>query len=317
MDGNVLFISYAHRDMDPLNWLERLKLYLAPLRRQELVDIWDDSRIRVGSEWRSEIRAAMDRATAAILLVGPGFLASEFIAGEELPALLAAAKTRGTKIYPLVVGYCAYKQSELEPYQAFNDPDMPLEALTTAEQNKILNEISLAVDQDLQRSQASARSRQDLGTDTLSAMKEINKHLKNTGAAVRAQYRRRDMLAKMIEDRLEVKQELEYENFFFRYYGKLNDEEKFQFEQIRAMTEGPLYEGNQNLLRIIEQHPQVVEEIPALADLIQHLVFWLNKYDKVFAKRPEMCLLYAGVEDGVPFPKGVEHKVEQWLEAHG
>jgi len=26
--------------MDPVNWVERLKLYLAPLRRKELVDIW-------------------------------------------------------------------------------------------------------------------------------------------------------------------------------------------------------------------------------------------------------------------------------------
>src|SRR5882762_9274750 len=107
MPGNALFISYGHRDMEPINWLDRLKLYLAPLRRQELVDIWDDSGIRAGSEWRKEIETELKRATSAILLVGPGFLASEFIAAHELPLLLKAAKIRGTKIYPLVVGYCA------------------------------------------------------------------------------------------------------------------------------------------------------------------------------------------------------------------
>jgi hypothetical protein len=313
---NALFISYGHRDMEPVNWVERLKLYLAPLRRQELVDVWDDSMIRAGSEWRREIGAALDRATATILVVGPGFLASDFIAQQELPSLLEAAEGRGAKIYPLVVGYCAYKLSVLEKYQAFNDPDKPLEALTPAEQNKILNGLSLAVDEDLRHGQAPTMPPPLLVTDTRQAMNEIAKYLQNTGAAFVAQSRRRNQLVAMIEDRLKVKENLEYENFFFRYYGKLNDEEKFQFEQIRAMTEGPLHDGNQKILSIIEGHPQVLEEIPRLVALRQHLVFWLNKYDKVFAKRPEMCLLYTGVEDQVPFPKGLDLEVAQWIREH-
>lgn len=316
MPTTALFISYSHRDMEPINWVERLKLYLAPLRRKELVDIWDDSRIGVGSEWRREIRAALDRATSAILVIGPGFLASDFIAREELPLLLEAAERRGAKIYPVIVAYCAYKRSVLEKYQTFNDPDMPLEALTPAEQNKILNDLSLAVDADLRHGQTPTMPSPVLATDTRQAMNQIAEYLEITRTAFIAQCHRRDLLVRMIEDRLKVKEDLEYENFFFRYYGKLNDEEKFQFEQIRAMTEGPLHDGNQKMLSIIEGHPQVLEEIPALAALRQHLVFWLNKYDKVFSKRPEMCLLYTGVENGVPFPDGVDREVAQWIKEH-
>jgi hypothetical protein len=316
MPSNALFISYGRRDMEPIHWLERLKLYLAPLRRQELVDIWDDSKIRVGSEWRKEIKTELERATAAILLVGPGFLASEFVATHELPVLLDAAKTRGAKIYPLIVGYCAYRQSVLEKYQAFNDPDTPLEALGAADQNKILNQVSLTVDEDLRHGAVPLKSPQMLATDRRQAMKEIGKELENTGTAFVAQCRRRDDLVEMIEGRLRFKNNLEYENFFFRYYGQLNGEEKFQFEQIRAMTEGPLHEGNQKILQIIEQHPEVLEEIPALTDLRQHLVFWLNKYEKVFSKKPEMCVLYTGVEDGVPFPEGIDKQVAKWIRKH-
>jgi len=316
MSSNTLFISYGHRDMTPINWLDRLKLYLAPLRRQELVDIWDDTRLEVGRDWRSEIKANMERASSAILLVGPGFMASEFIAGQELPVLLAAATTRGARIYPLVVGYCGYKRSILERYQAFNDPEMPLEALTTAEQNKILNQLSLIVDQDIRHSHSSEKTRLDSTTDIYLAMKEIDEHLKNTRIAFEAQCRRRNDLIQMMIKRLNIKEMLEYENFFFRYYGKLNEEERFQFEQMRAMTEGPIYGDNQAILKIIEQHQEVIDEVPELADLKQHLVFWLNKYDKVFSKRPEMCLLYTGVEDGVPFPTGLDYKVKQWLKIH-
>ena len=53
-----------------------------------------------------------------------------------------------------------------------------------------------------------------------------------------------------------------------------------------------------------------------MADLRQHLVFWLDKYERVFLKRPEMCLLYTGVEDGVPFPNGVDEKVRRWIKTH-
>jgi len=189
----------------------------------------------------------------------------------------------------------------LEKYQAFNDPDVPLEALTPAEQNKILNELSATVDADLRHAEAPGKPSLVLVADSRQALVEIAKYLEGTAVAFAAQCRRRDQFVEMIRDRLSVEDTLEYENFFLRYYGRLNDEEKFQFQQIRAITEGPLHDGNQRILSLVEDHPQVLQEVPALAALRQHLVFWLNKYDRVFSERPEMCLLYTGVEDGVPF----------------
>ena len=63
-------------------------------------------------------------------------------------------------------------------------------------------------------------------------------------------------------------------------------------------------------------HPEVLDELLSLADLHQHLVFWLNKFEKVFARRPEMCLLYTGVEDGVPFPENLDAELKTWIESH-
>jgi hypothetical protein len=117
-----LFISYAHRDMEQINWLERLTLYLAPLREHGDVEIWADSKLEAGDHWRKEIDAALQRATAAILLVGPRFLESNFIAKVELPKLLDSARKGGTRIYPLVVGYCGYNRSKLEPYRPSTTP---------------------------------------------------------------------------------------------------------------------------------------------------------------------------------------------------
>jgi hypothetical protein len=302
--------------MTPIHWLDRLRRYLAPLRGNDLVEIWDDSRIGAGSDWRAEIDTALQRATAAILLVGPDFLASDFIASKELPVLLDASKRRGTKLYPLVVGYCGYTRSVLEPYQAFNDPNVPLEALSTADQNKVLNDISMAVDEALRHAQPVVAQGPVRISDTHAAMKEIAENLDNAQTAFIAQARRRDALVATIRKRLGVGEVLQYEKFFFRFYDELDRMERFEFDQIRAMTEGPLYEGNKRILQIMERHPEVLDELPVLADLRQHLVFWLNKYEKMFLKRPEMCLLYTGVEDGVPFPDKAHRQVDQWLAKH-
>jgi hypothetical protein len=314
--ANTLFISYGHGDMKPVDWVERLELYLAPFRRKGVVDIWDDKRIAPGAEWRQEIAQALNRSTAAILVVGPAFLASDFIAQHELPRLLTAAKTDGVSIYPLIVAYCAYTRSDLGPYQAFNDPNTPLEALPTAEQNRILNDLSLTVDRDLRAATLSAQADASPSFSMKQVLTQIAREMDKTDTAFTAQCRRRNVLVGMLRKRLKIDERLEYENLFFRYYGNLNDDEKFQFEQIRAMTEGPLHDGNETILRIIESNPQLLEEIPSLEDLRQHIVFWLNKYDKVFVKRPEMCLLYTGVEDGVPFPDHAHYDVDKWLETH-
>ena len=306
-----LFISYSHADMAPIDWLAKLKLYLAPLRRGELVEVWDDTALRVGEDWRLQIDEAMDRASAAVLLVGPGFLASEFISRQELPALLSAARNHGVKIYPLIVGHCAYRLSDLEPYQAFNEPDDPLESLLPADQNKILNRLSMDVDEALRHAKVVDPGRKP--RDLKAPVRAIGQYLQDTRIAFIAQARRRNDLVNAITKRLKFNNDLEFEKFFYRYYQQMSAEERFQFDQIRAMTEGPLYTGNRGILEIINQNPELLDEISGLTALRQHLVFWLNKYDKVFLNTPKMCLLYTGVEDGVPFPVGLDAEIARFL----
>jgi len=316
-----LFISYGHADQAPVNWLDRLQQYLAQSRQLNAIDPWADTRIQPGARWRDEIAAAMERASAAILLVGPAFLGSEFIASDELPTLLKAAAARGCSVYPVVTGYCAYRTSVLEPYQAVNNPDVPLEALEFKDQNRVLNDLSITVDREIRgRAAAGAGAAAvapplDRGGPLAQTIREIARALGDTRTAFRAQAARRDELVAAIRQRLTA-EHLQYEKFFQKYYPQLSDAERFVFDQIRAMTDGPLHDGNQRILTMIERQPAVLDEIPSLVALRQHLVFWLNKYDKVFARRPDMCLLYTGVEDRVPFPDTIDRDISGWLKAH-
>jgi hypothetical protein len=77
-----VFVSYNHRDRI---WLERLQVHLKPLVRQNAIDLWDDTRLRPGTNWREDIQQAVASAQIAILLISADFLASDFIDTDELP----------------------------------------------------------------------------------------------------------------------------------------------------------------------------------------------------------------------------------------
>ena len=66
----------------------------------------------------------------AVLLVSADFLASDFIADNELPPLLVAAENEGVIILPVIVSPCLFTNvPALARFQAVNLPSKPLSAL--------------------------------------------------------------------------------------------------------------------------------------------------------------------------------------------
>jgi len=149
---NSVFISYAHADQGKRNWRGRLRNFLLPFGQE--LDVWDDSRIETGAQWRGEIDIALKRARVAVLLIGPSFLGSQFIAQNELPPLLQAAAAEGVIILPLITNYCSYEKTTLAKFQAFNDPKKPLEAMGLSQQNQRLQEFAEKIADAFNRSSA-------------------------------------------------------------------------------------------------------------------------------------------------------------------
>lgn len=146
-DAPLVFVSYSHADA---KWLKRLRVHLKPLERYGTIDLWDDTRITPGKQWRDEVREALGRAKAAVLLITADFLASDFIANDELPPLLAAAEERGTKILPVIIKPCRFEQTEeLSRFQAVNPPSKPLVAMRSAGQEDLFVKLSHTIEQAL------------------------------------------------------------------------------------------------------------------------------------------------------------------------
>lgn len=136
--GKPLFISYSHEDQE---WIQKIRIWLAPLEQKGLVRIWTDGDIKPGQEWRKEIEQALTEAKAALLLVTQNFLASDFIQTRELPSLLEAAREKGLVILWIAVAECLYEDSPIERYQAMNDPKRPLAKLKPDELDSALKAI--------------------------------------------------------------------------------------------------------------------------------------------------------------------------------
>jgi len=135
LSGGSLFISYSHGDG---HWLRLIQKHLKPYVRAGSVEVWDDTRIKAGEQWRTKIQDALLQARVALLIVSPNFLESDFIANNELPPLLDAARSRGLRILWLPVTASSYEETIIGDFQAALNPASPLDSMTEAQQHHAL-----------------------------------------------------------------------------------------------------------------------------------------------------------------------------------
>ncbi|MEQ8271739.1 toll/interleukin-1 receptor domain-containing protein [Algiphilus sp.] len=143
-----VFVSYSHADSEHLL---RMKVHLRPYERKGQVDLWADTKIKSGQNWRQEIEAALDRAAVAVLLVSADFLASDFVVENELPPLLEAAQAEGVLILPVILKPCAFGTTkELSQFQAVNPPSSAMISLGEAERESIWVKLAKSVSEAVQ-----------------------------------------------------------------------------------------------------------------------------------------------------------------------
>lgn len=121
-ERNKVFISYCHKDRE---YVDAIKKHFKPF--QAGLNLWEDTEIKPGQKWKKEIEKAINQAKVAIILVSADFLASEFIANNELPQLISVAENEGAALLAVILKPCLFEDMEhLSQFQAMNAPTNPV-----------------------------------------------------------------------------------------------------------------------------------------------------------------------------------------------
>jgi hypothetical protein len=95
-----LFYSYSHEDE---RLRQRLQKHLAPLKREGVLDDWQDRQIAAGAEWAAEIDQQLDAADIILLLISADFIASDFCWSKEMAHALERHTQGAARVIPVIV----------------------------------------------------------------------------------------------------------------------------------------------------------------------------------------------------------------------
>lgn len=98
-----VFISFSHKDEDLKNALYD---QLSPLKWKGWIKPWQDWDIEPGTEWDDEIMERLETAGIILLLVSPGFIASEYCFGKELKRAMERHELGSARVIPVIMKPC-------------------------------------------------------------------------------------------------------------------------------------------------------------------------------------------------------------------
>ena len=95
------------------------------------------------------------------------------------------------------------------------------------------------------------------------------------------------------------------------HYAMTAEEEEI-FASIRAITDD-MRGVNVNVKTLLKSNKNSFELLSALGNLYEHLSWWNAKYE-LLKDDPDMCLVYVGVRQQKPFPRGIEELLAEEVE---
>jgi formylglycine-generating enzyme len=159
---SLVFVSYAREDNKPhgnkKGWLDRLLPFLKRPLKQAGIELFIDNTI-ISGEYSPKIKTALERATAALLLISPSFMDSDYIIEHELPVIISRYKAGLLDIFPVLISHCTWDIVRI-PYPGQeqdnlpdgfllshlilpeHDPKQPLDGLPESDVNKVFKAVT-------------------------------------------------------------------------------------------------------------------------------------------------------------------------------
>ncbi len=109
-----VFISYSRKDKE---YKEELLEFLAPMRRNNVIQIWNDKDIVPGEQWEDELLERLTTADIVIFLVSPSLLNSDYIHRVEIKGAMERHKKGELVIIPILIRNSDFAESDFKTFQ--------------------------------------------------------------------------------------------------------------------------------------------------------------------------------------------------------
>ena len=102
-----VFLSYAKEDEE---WQKRLRVHLAPLRRNNRINDWSEAEILPGSTMSEEVKTQLHHADIILLLVSPDFIASDKLWETDVKIAMERHSKEEAIVVPIILKPCQWKE---------------------------------------------------------------------------------------------------------------------------------------------------------------------------------------------------------------
>ena len=177
---------------------------------------------------------------------------------------------------------------------------------------KELNRIRLGVLEILNK--VSAQQGRTHMTNEIAVLEDLLEVLEINTQTFFAQNRIRNKLVSSLHERFPDLKKGDVVKFISGCYDKMIAEEKRMHYTIRGYTKNVIKTYNEEALKLLKANPGVKDKINRLKSLDRHIIIWLSKYESTFEHDESVSLVYVGIQERVPFPKGIENDIKEYLE---
>ncbi|MCK7590604.1 toll/interleukin-1 receptor domain-containing protein [Subsaxibacter sp. CAU 1640] len=117
------FISYSHKDE---NYLERLHVHLAQLKREELIEAWTDEAIPAGGKLDNIISESLEKSDVFIALLSPDYINSNYCYDKEFKRALKMQEDNQLTIIPIILEPCDWTNTPFKQFKALPKDGKPI-----------------------------------------------------------------------------------------------------------------------------------------------------------------------------------------------
>ncbi len=137
-----VFCCYAREDKQLLN---KLRLQLIPMKREGLIDIWDDTAIDAGTEWEREIESHLNTAHIILLLISPYFTASDYCYSKEMMRAMERHEAGDTHVVPIILRSVMWEDMPFGKLQALPQDGIPVTSSRRRKSDEALYDIAKGI----------------------------------------------------------------------------------------------------------------------------------------------------------------------------